>query len=146
MDQEYKLSRIIIAILTVAASFIVLINEDISFKIVGITLFTLVSVLSSFAGTRVSKLMIKTGDRIKNVFLRIGYYFALFAVILVIAFLFWLLLEAFSDAGYQSKTLADALSRAIFTVLTGATVFIFLLIPFIQTSIVLILRKTKKGE
>ena len=54
MEREYKLSRIIIAILTMMISFIMLINEDISVKIVGMGLFTLAAFLASFLGTRVS--------------------------------------------------------------------------------------------
>ena len=40
MEKEYKLSRIIIAILTIMISFIMCINEDISVKIVAMGLFT----------------------------------------------------------------------------------------------------------
>ena len=46
MEREYKLSRIIIAILTMMISFIMLINEDISVKIVGMGLFTLAAFLA----------------------------------------------------------------------------------------------------
>ena len=61
MEREYKLSRIIIAILMMMVSFIMLINEDISVKIFGMSFFTSVAFLASFLGTRVSRKMIQVG-------------------------------------------------------------------------------------
>lgn len=48
MEREYRLSRIIITILMMIVSFIMLINEDISVKILGMSLFTSDSLLHCF--------------------------------------------------------------------------------------------------
>ena len=57
MEKAYKLSRIIIAIFMMMVSLIMLMNEDISVKIFGMSLFTSVAFLASFLGTRVSRKM-----------------------------------------------------------------------------------------
>lgn len=57
MEKAYKLSRIIIAIFMMMVSLIMLMNEDISVKIFGMSLFTSVAFLASFLGTRVRRKM-----------------------------------------------------------------------------------------
>ena len=146
MGREYSLSRVLIASIAVIASFIVLINEDISFKIVGIVLFTLVAVLASFVGSGVSRKMIAFGDRISAAFLRVLYYFALLLIILLMAFLFWTLISSFSEVGAHSSELSVELGRAVLTVFLGSAIFILLLVPYIQSLIVLILRKVIKNN
>lgn len=141
MEQEYRLSRRIIAILTVIISFIVFINEDISVKLVGICLFTGIALFISYLGTKVSQRMIQIGDKISGIVLRFLYYVLLLVLILAIVAGFWFLVNLFYDSSSHSGNFATALGEAILLVFIGASFFVFLLIPYLQTLIVLFLRK-----
>ena len=143
-EREYKISRIIITLMTFIISIIVFHNEDISFLTVGVALFTAVAFCVSFLGTFVSRKMVATGDRIKNVFLKILYYISLLFAILLIAYLFLMILYFINDARPSSNEWSDALSRAIILVLTAASFFVMVVVPYIQSLIVLILRRILK--
>ena len=146
MENEYKLSRGVVAILTLIISFIILIHEDISVKLFGMSLFTLAAFFASFPGTKVSKKMIETGDKISRLFLRILYYFAVLIVLLVFGCLLVLLFEYITNGISYSNELGIAAGQAMLTVLIGASFLIFLIIPYIQTLIVLVLRKIRKRK
>ena len=146
MENEYKLSRVVVAILTLIISFIILIHEDISVKFFGMSLFTLAAFFASFPGTKVSKKMIETGDKISRLFLRILYYFAVLIVLLVFGCLLVLLFEYITNGISYSNELGIAAGQAMLTVLIGASFLIFLIIPYIQTLIVLVLRKIRKRK
>ena len=88
------ISRIVIAVMTLIITLIVFHNEDSSMILVGVILFISVAVITSFICTPVSRRMIRTGDRITNIFLRILYYIGLLLLLLVTALIFWLLLSA----------------------------------------------------
>ena len=142
MEREYKLSRIIIAILMMMASFIMLINEDISVKIFGMSLFTLVAFLASFLGTRVSRKMIQVGDKISSILIRVLYYIALLIVILAVCYVICLILFVFEAVPVTySNELGIAAGEAMLAVLIGSSFLVFVIIPYIQTLIVLTLRK-----
>lgn len=147
MEREYRISRGVIAILAIIMSFIVLINEDISVKIAGISLFSIIAILVSFLGAKVSKLMIKIGDKISNVIFRALYYICILVVLLIMAASIWLLLLfGYYTFGVRSREFADVLGQALILVSIGCCVFIALIVPFIQTMIVLLLRKKDKNH
>lgn len=127
-------------------SFIMLINEDISVKIFGMSLFTLVAFLASFLGTRVSRKMIQVGDKIASILLRILYYIVLLIALLAACYVIWLIIYFIIEAIPYSNELGIAAGEAMLAVLTGFSVLVFVIIPYFQTLIVLGLRKiiTKK--
>lgn len=146
MEKEYKLSRIIIAILTMMISFIMCINEDISVKIVAMGLFTSAAFLASFLGTGVSRKMIQVGDKITSLLLRILYYIALLIALLAVAYILMLIFDSITEIVPYSNELGIAAGQAMLTVLIGASFLVFVIIPYFQTLIVLVLRKLVTKE
>ncbi|WP_029231274.1 hypothetical protein [Butyrivibrio sp. VCB2006] len=142
MEREYRISRGVIAILTALISYIALINEHISVKIYGIFLFTIVAFLLSFLGTKVSKKMIFIGDKVSNIALRICYYVGLLVAILVLSATFFTVFTSISDyIDTSNMEFAAALSIAIVIVTICCLFFIMLIVPYIQSLIVLIIRR-----
>lgn len=141
MEREYKLSRIIIAILMMMVSFIMLINEDISVKIFGMSFFTSVAFLASFLGTRVSRKMIQVGDKIENIPFRILYYIVLLIALLAAGYAICSIILLIFEAMPHSNELGIAAGEAMFAVLIGFSFLVFVIIPYFQTLIVLGLRK-----
>ncbi len=141
MEREYQLSRKILCIIAIIISFIVLLYEDISVKLVGISLFTGVTLLTSYLGSGISKKMIRIGDKISTGWLRFLYYVFLFILIPTTAIAFWLLINLIYDALSNSTGFVADLGQAI---LLGASFFVFLLVPYVQTLIILFLRRTLK--
>lgn len=146
MEREYKLSRVIIASLVAMISFVALINETFIIMIVGCILFSGIAVLMSFLGTSVSKKMIEVGDNISNNILRIMYYLMLFVILLVISILFYSVTAFLSETLFYSDDLAESLGQAILVLAIAFSFFIFVIIPYIQTILVLVLRKFMKSE
>lgn len=141
MEKEYKLSRIIIAILMMMISFIMLINEDISVKIFGVSLFTSVAFLASFLGTGVSRKVIQIGDKLPGLLFRILYYIALSIVLVAVAYILLLSFNSITDVIPYSNEPGIAAGQAMLTVLIGSSFLVFAIIPYFQTLIVLGLRK-----
>ncbi len=141
MEKAYKLSRIIIAIFMMMDSLIMLMNEDISVKIFGMSLFTSVAFLASFLGTRVSRKMIQVGDKIASILLQILYYIVLLIIILALTYIIWLIIDFILSAIPYSNELGIAAGEAMIAVLVGSSFLIFVIIPYFQTLIVLGLRK-----
>ena len=141
MEKEYRLSRIIIAVLTMIISFIMFINEHISVKIVAMGLFTSAAFLSSFLGTKVSQKMIQIGDKIATILLRVLYYIALLIALLNVACILLMIFNFITDIIPYSNEIGIAAGQAMLTVLIGSSFLVFAIIPYIQTLIVLGLRK-----
>ncbi len=143
MEKEYKSSRIIIAALAVIVSSIVLINEDISLKIAGISLFTVVAILASFLLTKVSQKMIRVGDEIPSGATKVLYYFSLLLIPFGVIVALWFVLYIVMLVSILLGTMNMTLDQAIILVFIGAGVFILFLVPYIQSLIVVALRRIK---
>ena len=146
MKKYYSVSRIVISVLAVIISLIALINEDISFKVAGATLAAVVALVTSFVATPVSKRLIRTGDDIANKYLRALYYILILPVILLIVFVIYLMIMFIYDHMEQPTEFGAALSQALIVVFLYAAVFIAFIVPYIQTLIVLLLRKILKDK
>ncbi len=90
--------------------------------------------------------MICLGDTVSNRYLRILYYIVLLAVILMLAFLAVLLIMAMSDNREFSNELGAAAGQAMLIALLEIAVFVMLIVPYIQTLIVLLLRRLIKDK
>lgn len=144
MEKEYKLSRIIITGFMMIASLIMFINEDISVKIFGTIVFTLVAFLASVIGGRVSRKMIQTGDKLSGLLHKILYYFALLLLIIAVATLLYLIYDNVVDVIPYSGDLGIAAGQAILTVIIALAFLFFVITPYVHTLIVLFIRKIKK--
>lgn len=61
-DEKYRISRIVICVITFLVTFVGCINEDATFRAVAETAFTIVTSLAGLIGTPVSKRIIEYGN------------------------------------------------------------------------------------
>lgn len=146
MKIHYMLSRIIIVVLAVICSFIALINEHITLKLTATVLFGVAAMVTSFLATPISKRIISTGDSIANKYLRVLYYILLLPLILLIVYLLCMLILLIFSRPEHSAELAEALGKALITLFLFAVIFIAFIVPYVQTLIVLLLRKIMKDK
>jgi len=137
MEKLYSKSRKIISILAVVISFFVMINEDISVKIVAMVFIFSVALAASYITTPISKKMLKMGDAIRNKYLRVLLYMAILPLTLLIAYIFYVLILA----GYYRY--GNSISMAAITVFLYVATTIVVIVPYVQTLIVLMLRRLK---
>ena len=143
MKDAYKISRIILPIITFIVFSLFFINEESSFIVLSL-LFSLIVFGLSFPSSIFSKKMIDIGNRINNKFLKVLYYLGIPAVIAAISLLVYL------GIGYlqiiltdNSTDLASALSRGFIFLFVIAVIVIVLLLPYVQSIIVLIINIIK---
>lgn len=144
MDKSYRISRVILAVMTFLILCIMLINEDQSWSIVPV-LFALITFAISFPSTLISILFIKLGDKLGNKPLKILYYFiALPIVVLLLIFGIYALAMFIDDRLPSPEDFGAALSQALMVVFFMAVGIVCVVIPYIQTLIVLILKRFLK--
>lgn len=146
MKREYGLARWIMAILTVVICQFLFIHEHISVKVIGTAFFTTACILGSCLGTGISRKMIEMGDKASNHLLRILYYVILIPGFLLLAGVIYVTMNAVFDALSHSNDLGSAAGEAVFFVLVMCSVVILVILPYLQSLIVLILRKVLSGS
>lgn len=152
MNREFQWARRMIVILT-ALVFIVILCGAFGngfFELLPVAaLFTGAAWLFCFIGMGVSRKMIQIGDKISNKFLRVLYYIMLLPLVLVVWLAIWAMIESIveSDGGFYAVP-SDPIEDALIQLFWGAVFVVILLVPYVQSLLVLILRKTlkKKGE
>lgn len=135
MEKLYSKSRKIIGILAVIISFFIMINEDISVKIVAMVFIFSVALAASYIATPISKKMLKMGDAIGNKYLRILFYVVILPLTLLIAYIFYVLILA----GYYR--FGNSINMAAITVFLYVATTIVIIVPYVQTIVVMALRK-----
>lgn len=144
MKKEYKVSRYVILILTFLIFNIMFINEDKSWLILP-PIFALIALGLSFPSTIVSKKFIKIGDNIKSKILRILFYIFLPIVLLLISAVIGAIVAMLFEYIFpEADTLGSALGQALSVLFLIFIIIIAVILPYIQTIIVLILKKLKK--
>ena len=140
MEKYYAMSRKIMGILAVVLSLIMTINEDISVKVAFVILFFVVAVAAGFLLAPISKQMIRVGDSITNKLLRSLYYVAILPVTLLVAFVIYIIIV------YLFGQIDGDLGTAIICVFLFTATTIAVLVPYIQTLIVLVVRRKSEAE
>ena len=87
MKKELKISRIVIATITLIVFNIMFINEDSSWKIIT-PIFAFIAYIACFPGAVVCKFLLKIGDNISNIFLKILYYVIIPIILLLFVFIY----------------------------------------------------------
>ena len=144
-NKLYKTSRLILTIMALIIFNIMFINEDIEWKILSIV-FALITFGVSFPSTIISKKIINIENKIESKILKILYYII---VLPIVIYIFLMIIALFIGFIYLniptpsefSAQLGQAL-LGLFFITVGA---IFIVVPYIQTLIVLILRKFIKN-
>lgn len=147
MEKEYGLSRVILVILALVIVLIIFQNEHRMKQVAGF-FYCSVALLASFLGTPVSRKMIRIGDGISNILLRILYYVGLLVGSLAIAVLVgggFIIITV--GGGDKLLPRGMGLNQAVLIAFLGSFLFVFLMVPCLQTIIVLFLRKifSQKG-
>ena len=140
MEKLYSKSRKIISILAIVISFFIMINEDISVKIVAMVFIFSVALAASYITTPISKKMLKMGDAIGNKYLRVLLYMAILPLTLLIAYIFYVLILA----GYYR--FGNSINMAAITVFLYVATTIVIIVPYVQTLIVLMLRRKNENN
>lgn len=140
MEKYYAMSRKIMGILAVVISLIMTVNEDISVKVAFVILFFVVAVAAGFLLAPISKQMIRVGDSITNKLLRSLYYVAILPVTLLVAFVIYIIIV------YLFSQIDGDLGTAIICVFLFTATTIAVLVPYIQTLIVLVVRRKSEAE
>ncbi len=139
INKWYMISRIIITILTFLIFSIMLINEDSSFSIVPI-IFSIIVFCISFPSTMLSKKMIDIGNKIDNKTLKIMYYVIVLPILIFIIFIaIYLIINNIIDTIPNPNEIGASLGQALLTLFVIAVVTTYIVVPYIQTIIVLIL-------
>lgn len=144
LSKEYKISGMFITIFVMAATFIVFHNEDISVRLFATALFTVVALITSFLGTRVSIRIIKTGDRIKNKLVKVLYYIGLPIALICLTWFVWVIMAVVNVKLTNTDDIGTSIGQSYILAIVAIAVCIFVIVSYIQTIIVLVLRKFKK--
>lgn len=147
MEKEYGLSRVILVVLALVIVLIIFQNEHDTMKQVAGFFFCSAALLASFLGTPVSRKMIRIGDGISHVLLRILYYIGLLVGSLAIAALVGVGCVTVLGNVLPLSDGMEGLGQALWIVFFGSSLFVFLVVPYLQTIFVLLLRKifSQKG-
>ncbi len=141
LSKEYKISGMFITILVMTATFIIFHNEDISVRLFATALFTVVALITSILGTRVSIRIIKTGDRIKNKLVKVLYYIGLPIALMCLTGLVWVVMAVVNGKLANTDDIGTSFGQSYILAIVAIAVCIFAIVPYIQTIIVLGLRK-----
>lgn len=146
MEGYYNKSRIIMLILAVVVSLIMFINEDISFKLYGTFFIAIVTLVVSYMVTPISKKMIERGDKLEKKLWRILYYVLVLPILLVMLFLvaFVVITFLFNNKLQNTQDFGALLGVGIIMIFLFIASGIVLMVPYIQSLIVLFLRNREK--
>lgn len=144
VEKLYKISGIVLAIMTIIIFNIMFINEDESWRIIPFIFAAIVYGLS-YPSSIISKKFIKIGNKIKSNFLRLLYYIFIlpfFSIILFAVLCFFILL--YTRTLETTNEIGAALGQALMMLFVLVVIFICFILPYIQTLIVLILNFFRK--
>lgn len=146
MKNEYGISACVMAALTFLFFAVATINEDWSVKLACLIIFPSIVLIISMPCSRISKAIIAKADSIKSRVKRILFYVILPVLSLAVVGIIYIVSSLYEDSRVSTGDFAAELSRAIMFIFTMAVLLIVVLVPYIQTYIVLILRKLNKRK
>lgn len=148
MKREYRWARGIIVIIMVVlvAIFLVSLEANLQDLLLWIGIVAGLAWLACFLCTGISRKMIQMGDKISNRFLRGLFYFVLFPVMLAIGLGLLYLIEYVDYINSQSYNYEQSIGEAIFVCLLGIWSVVFVMIPYVQSLFVLLMRKILKNK
>ncbi len=146
MKKSYKLSHIILAILAFLIFNIMFINEDISWKFISF-IFSLITFIMSFPSSIISKKIINLGNNIKNNMIKTLFYIIVLPIIIfILSILIYLFNMLVLDIIPTSNDFATELGQGLLILFLITVEIICIIVPYIQTLIVLILKQMIKNK
>ncbi|MDD6403555.1 MAG: hypothetical protein PUG33_05455 [Mollicutes bacterium] len=146
MKKSYRISRIILAVITVVIFNIMFINEDESWRIIPFIFAAIVFGLS-YPSSVISRKLINIGNKIESKLLKILYYVIALPIIAFLIFygIFIIWLSIFASVPTPNE-MGAALGQGFMFLFLLAVVFIGIILPYVQTIIVLILNQFIKNQ
>lgn len=140
MEKIYSISRIILTVITAIVFKIMFINEHESWSIIPYILAAIVFGLS-FPSSVISKKVISVEKKIKNKMLKALYYIFALPLISVVIFagIYLIMIRIYNNAP-SSNEMGEALGNALVFLFFVVVAFIGIILPYVQTIIVLILK------
>lgn len=135
----YRYSRLILFLVAFLSFQIILINEDISFKIIGFA-FSIFTYLISFISSIFSKKIIHFGDKLKNA-KRILYYLAFIPALAVVIFIYFIIGYYIISPIVDNMHGWDGLGLFIVFLGTVIAFAIIVILPYMQSLVILVIRK-----
>ena len=146
MKKIYMISRVVLTLLTFIIFNIMIINEDSSWLILPFV-FSLIVFLVSVPSTFISKIFIKMGDRLDKRILQILYYVIILPALIIFLFSVICCIIGFLYERYPSPDdFAAILGQGLVFLFLTILVFVCIIIPYIQTLLVLFLRRFVKEK
>lgn len=142
--KEYSVSRIIVCALIVAATGIVFVNEDMEMKLFAVCLFTASGLLSSFVCIFVVKRMLKKGDSQKTFLNKLLVYTVFLFLTVIVAVMACMLIYVVYGFLPEPADSSRKLGAALVVVFLCAASVVFVFVPYVQTMIILALKRMFK--
>lgn len=136
MKKNYRIARAVLVVLTALVFLIVTINEDGTTIFFCTVVFAAAALFLSFPAEKISRRMIAVGDGIRKGWKRVLYYIGLLILLLVLSAVAYFVISG-EWFGTTPGTLGDALMIVFFYTLAVVAI----LLPYILTLLVLLLRK-----
>jgi hypothetical protein len=141
MKKLYNISRVIISVITFIIFNIMFINEDISWRIIPPILAVIVFLIS-YPSVKISQFLIKIGNKIENKLMKILYYAgALTIVSFSLCYGIYFLVISIFEYIPTPNEFEPALGQALLCLFLTILGIICIIIPYVQTLIVLILKQ-----
>ena len=142
----YMISRVVLTLLTFIIFNIMIINEDSSWLILPF-IFSLVVFFVSFPSAFISKVLIKIGDRFDKRILKTLYYVIILPALIIFLFSLICCIIGFLYERYPSPDgFASILGQGLVFLFLVVVCFVCIIIPYIQTLLVLFLRRFVKEQ
>ena len=140
------ISRVVLTLLTFIIFNIMIINEDSSWLILPF-FFSLVVFFVSFPSAFISKVLIKIGDRFDKRILKTLYYVIILPALIIFLFAGICCIIGFLYERYPSPDgFASILGQGLVFLFLVVVCFVCIIIPYIQTLLVLFLRRFVKEQ
>ncbi len=142
-NKIYRISRWVLAILVFILFNIFFINEDISWKILP-PIFALITYCLSFISTIFSKKLVNFTNSINSIIVKIILYILIIPIIIFALFLAIYILLINTLFTYSSNNISESLSHGLLFLFILTVFTIFIILPYIQSIVVFILKKICK--
>lgn len=140
MKKTYLISGSILSAMTLVIFLIITINEDISVRIASSLVFPVIVFVFSLLCLPISRKILKKGDGIYKRLRKVIYYTVLPIISFVVFFVIAMIMYYLEDLIPSTSEFSTELGRAILFIFLLVCVFLFIVVPVIQTYVVMILR------
>lgn len=136
INKCYKISRIILTIITFLITIILGINKLDNVIVVSI-IIALFTYSVSYSSTMISKKLVGIGDKLDNNLKRVIYYFVILPIVIAVVYSIIYVINKVFPISNQFET---SIAQTILFFISIELLLICIIVPYIQTLIVLVIR------